>query len=58
MSRINGEKARAAIARKRRTAQRLKDRTNKAALVAAAATPKPASKPAPKPRAKKAAAAE
>lgn len=27
MSKINGEKARSAIARKRRTAQRLKDRT-------------------------------
>jgi hypothetical protein len=32
MSRINGEKARAAIARKRRTAQREKDRTLHAAL--------------------------
>ena len=32
MSRINGEKARAAIARKRRTAQREKDRVLHAAL--------------------------
>jgi hypothetical protein len=32
MSRINGEKARAAIARKRRTAQREKDRALHAAL--------------------------
>ncbi len=30
MSRINGEKARAAIARRRRNAQRLKDRTRRA----------------------------
>lgn len=35
MSRINGEKARAAIARKRRTAQRVKDRTGRQALLAA-----------------------
>lgn len=32
MSKINGEKARAAIAKKRRTAQREKDRTQLAAL--------------------------
>ncbi len=32
MSRINGEKARAAIAKRRRTAQRLKDRTRRAEL--------------------------
>ena len=32
MSRINGEKARSAIAKKRRTAQRLKDRTALAQL--------------------------
>ena len=36
MSRINGEKARAAIARKQRTAQRLKARVAKAAAVSAA----------------------
>lgn len=35
MSRINGEKARAAIARKRRTAQRVKDRIGRQALLAA-----------------------
>lgn len=35
MSRINGEKARAAIARKRRSAQRLKDRELKAKLAGA-----------------------
>lgn len=34
MSRINGEKARGAIARKRRTAQRVKDRIGRQALVA------------------------
>ena len=33
MSRINGEKARAAIAKKRRTAQREKDRAARAAAV-------------------------
>lgn len=32
MSRINGEKARASIARKRRTAQRAKDRAMRAKL--------------------------
>ena len=49
MSRINGEKARAAIARKRRTAQREKDRILHAALKqGAAATEKPAEKPAKK----------
>jgi hypothetical protein len=36
MSRINGEKARAAITRKRRTAQRAKDRAARAAAVNAA----------------------
>lgn len=43
MSKISGEKARAAIQKKRRTAQRLKDRTRHAELKAqareAAATP-------------------
>lgn len=34
MSRINGEKARAAIARRNRTAQRVKDRAKLAALKA------------------------
>lgn len=37
MSKINGEKARAAIAKKRRTAQREKDRAARAAAVAKAA---------------------
>jgi len=32
MSKINGEKARASIARKRRTAQRVKDRARVAAI--------------------------
>jgi hypothetical protein len=36
MSKINGEKARAAIAKKRRTAQREKDRAGRAAAVKAA----------------------
>lgn len=38
MSKINGEKARAAIARKRRTAQREKDRAKLAQIRAGAAT--------------------
>jgi hypothetical protein len=37
MSRINGEKARAAITKKRRTAQRAKDRAARAAAVKKAA---------------------
>jgi hypothetical protein len=37
MSRINGEKARAAITKKRRTAQRAKDRAARAAATAKAA---------------------
>jgi len=59
MSRVNGEKARAAIARKRRTAQRLKDRTRRAELAtkgAAAAAPAPA--PAPEKKAAPARAAK
>ena len=36
MSKINGEKARAAITKKRRTAQREKDRAARAAAVKAA----------------------
>jgi hypothetical protein len=46
MSRINGEKARAAIAGKRRTAQRLKSRAAKAVAVnnAAAAQAVPVTK--------------
>jgi hypothetical protein len=49
MSRINGEKARAAIARKRRTAQRSKDRVLHAELKqAAAAKEKPAQEAAKK----------
>lgn len=51
MSRINGEKARAAIERRRRTAQRLKDRTRLADIAASAAV-KQAAKPAAKPTAK------
>jgi hypothetical protein len=46
MSKINGEKARAAIATRRRSAQRVKDR----AARAAAAAPAPAAKPAAKER--------
>lgn len=48
MSRINGEKARAAIARKRRTAQREKDRALHAALKQPAANEAPAKKSAAK----------
>ena len=49
MSRINGEKARAAIAKSRRTAQRAKDRTRRAELTQnAAAAEKPAEKSAKK----------
>ena len=39
MSRINGEKARAAIAKSRRTAQREKDRNRVAELKAGTAAP-------------------
>jgi len=39
MSKRNGEKARAAIEKKRRTAQRLKDRTARAATTATPAVP-------------------
>ena len=39
MSKINGEKARASIAKKRRTNQREKDRAARAALAAAPAKP-------------------
>ncbi|HEV7922318.1 MAG TPA: hypothetical protein VGR02_16145 [Thermoanaerobaculia bacterium] len=38
MSRINGEKARAAVDRRRRTAQRVKARELKAAIIKKAAT--------------------
>jgi len=48
MSRVNGEKARANVARRNRTAQRVKDRARlaeiKAALAAAPKTEKTASK--------------
>jgi hypothetical protein len=37
MSKINGEKARAAIERRRRTAQRVKDRAKKAEIAQATA---------------------
>lgn len=57
MSRINGEKARAAIARKRRTAQRVKDRIGRQALVAAGQKAVELSKPVKK-AAKKAAPVE
>jgi hypothetical protein len=45
MSRINGEKGRAAITKKRRTAQRAKDRIARAAAAekSGTAAPKPAS---------------
>lgn len=49
MSRINGEKSRAAIARRRRTAQRLKDRARVAELKAGS---KPAAKSDAKPETK------
>ena len=42
MSKINGEKARASIAKKRRTAQREKDRAARAAAVKAAGEAKKA----------------
>lgn len=45
MSRINGEKARAAIARKRRTAQRAKDRIGRQALLARGQKPTEPAKP-------------
>jgi len=57
MSRINGEKARAAIARKRRTAQRVKDRIGRQALVAKGKKAPEPSKPVKK-AAKKAAPVE
>ncbi len=40
MSKINGEKARAAIAKKRRTAQRSKDRIKRAEIAAKPAAAK------------------
>jgi hypothetical protein len=55
MSRINGEKARAAITRRRRTAQRLKDRIGRTAAGEAAAAK--AAAPAAPAKAKKAAKA-
>lgn len=48
MSRINGEKGRANISKRRRTAQRIKDRAARAALAQPAATAKPARKAAKK----------
>lgn len=48
MSRVNGEKARAAIAKRNRTAQRVKDRA-RLAEIKAAGTKKPAEKPATTP---------
>jgi len=47
MSRKNGEKSRASIAKKRRTNQRVKDRKHRTELMTAAK--KPAAKPAAKP---------
>jgi hypothetical protein len=44
MSRINGEKARAAIERRRRNAQRTKDRASRAEIAQTSATAKPAAK--------------
>jgi len=57
MSRINGEKARTAIARKRRTAQRLKDRIRRREFLAAGQKPVKTAKPVKK-TVKKAAAVE
>ena len=48
MSKINGEKARAAIAKKRRTAQRAKDRAAVAAIRAGEPNTAAAAKPAKK----------
>ena len=42
MSRVNGEKARANVARRNRTAQRVKDRARLAEIKAAGAAAKPA----------------
>ena len=41
MSRVNGEKARANVARRNRTAQRVKDRARLAEIKAASAAAKP-----------------
>lgn len=41
MSKINGEKSRAAIAKRRRTAQRAKDRARVEAIAASTAAKKP-----------------
>ena len=49
VSRINGEKARASIARKRRTVRRLKEREIREKLLAARAARLAAPPPAPKP---------
>jgi len=48
MSKINGEKARAAIAKKRRTAQRAKDRAAVATIRAGGSNTAAAAKPAKK----------
>ncbi|MEA2788902.1 MAG: hypothetical protein QOG73_1308 [Acetobacteraceae bacterium] len=54
MSKINGEKARASIERRRRTAQRSKDRSRLAEIAQASAAKPAAEKPAAtKPAAKK-----
>ena len=45
MSRINGEKARAALAKRRRTAQRVKARATKAAALSASANSAPTAAP-------------
>lgn len=52
MSKINGEKARSAIARKRRTAQRVKDRAALAAIKGAKPAEAAPAAPAPKKAAK------
>ena len=44
MSRVNGEKARAAVAKRNRTARREKDRARLAEIKAASAAPAPAKK--------------
>ncbi len=50
MSRINGDKARSAVERRRRTAQRSKDRVRKAELLLNPAPPKVAKAWKPKPK--------
>lgn len=53
MSRINGEKARSAIAKKNRTARRQKDRARLAEIKAGGAAPKAEEKPKAEKKSKK-----